>query len=136
MQAEPGLCAGLPKVDGKSERIAECIVTHSFSGGGIAASLEARIVQDADRMEAIGAVGIARVFATGASFGAALWHPKDPFAEHRELDDKAYSLDHFERKLMKLSAGMNTKTGKRMAEERQNTLLDFLQALRRELGGE
>ena len=86
-------------------------------------------------MEAIGAIGIARVFATGASFGASLWHPEDPFAEQRELDDKAYSLDHFERKLLKLAAGMNTATGRRLAKERQDCLLGFLQALRVELVG-
>lgn len=137
MSAElvPGFCAGLPRVAEKAERIAAAILTHSFSGGGVPASLEARIVQDADRLEALGAIGIARVFATGASFGAALWHSGDPFAEHRELDDKAFSLDHFERKLLKLAEGMNTATGKRMAQDRQSTLLGFLQALRKELAG-
>ncbi|MBL0311896.1 MAG: HD domain-containing protein [Holophagaceae bacterium] len=130
----PGLCSGLWSIGEKSGRIAECILTHSFSGGGVAASLEARIVQDADRLEAIGAIGLARVFATGASFGAALWHSGDPWAEARDLDDKAYSLDHFERKLLRLAAGMNTKTAKTLATSRQQVLLGYLAALREELG--
>ncbi len=136
MSAEkaPGLCAGLPKLDEKSVRIAECIGTHSFSGGGVAASLEARIVQDADRLEALGAIGLARVFATGASFGAALWHSGDPWAQARELDDKAFSLDHFEKKLLKLAAGMNTAAARELAVSRQQVLLGYLAALKDELG--
>lgn len=137
MSAElvPGFCAGLPAVAEKAGLISAAILTHSFSGGGTPSSLEGQIVQDADRLEALGAIGIARVFATGGSFGAALWHPGDPFAQGRELDDKAYSLDHFERKLLKLSDGMNTGEGKRMAQTRQAAMLDFLQALRKELAG-
>jgi len=136
MSAElaPTLCSGLPLIDEKSRRIAECILTHSFSGGGVASSLEARIVQDADRLEAIGAIGLARVFATGASFGASLWHSGDPWAERRNLDDKAFSLDHFERKLLKLAAGMNTKAAKVLAAGRQQVILGYLAALREELG--
>ncbi len=130
----PELCAGLPSIDAKSGRIADCVLTHSFSGGGVAASLEAQIVQDADRLEAIGAIGLARVFATGASFGAALWDSADPWAERRELDDKAFSLDHFERKLLKLADGMNTPAAKALASARQTVLLGFLDALREELG--
>ena len=136
MSAElaPTLCSGLPVLSEKATCIIECIRTHSFSGGGIAASLEARIVQDADRLEAIGAIGLARVFATGASFGASLWHSGDPWAERRVLDDKAFSLDHFERKLLKLAAGMNTKAAKALAISRQQMLLGYLAALREELG--
>ena len=91
-------------------------------------------MQDADRLEAIGAIGLARVFATGASFGASLWDSGDPWAERRDLDDKAFSLDHFERKLLKLAAGMNTKTAKALAISRQQVLLGYLAALREELG--
>jgi uncharacterized protein len=91
------------------------------------------VVQDADGLEALGAIGVARVFATGASFGAGLWHPEDPWAESRELDDKAWSLDHFERKLLKLEADMKTAAGQRLAVERQHTMLAYLDALRSEL---
>lgn len=131
-EAAPGICAGL--LDEKAGAIAAAIETHSYSGGGVADSLEARIVQDADRLEAIGAIGIARVFATGGSFGAGLWHPEDPWARRRDLDDKAWSLDHFPKKLMKLADGMNTEAGKRRAKARQMLLLGFLASLREELG--
>jgi uncharacterized protein len=91
------------------------------------------VVQDADRLEALGAIGVARVFATGASFGAGLWHPEDPWAEGRDLDDKAWSLDHFEKKLLKLAADMKTAAGRRLAETRQGAMLAYLAALRAEL---
>ena len=129
----PALCSGLPDLEAKADRIAACVLTHSFTGGGVAASLEAQVVQDADRLEAIGAIGVARVFATGASFGAALWHSGDPWAQARDLDDKAYSLDHFERKLLKLAAGMNTVTARELASGRQRVLLGYLAALKEEL---
>ncbi len=130
-EAAPALCRGL--LDEKSPAIAAAILTHSFSGGGVAETLEARIVQDADRLEALGAIGIARVFATGASFGAGLWHPEDPWAQGRDLDDKAWSLDHFPKKLLKLADGMNTEAGRRRAGDRQQLLLGFLEALKEEL---
>lgn len=130
----PELCRDLPGLGPKVEAIATAILTHSFSGGGLAETLEARIVQDADRLEAIGAIGIARVFATGASFGAGLWHPEDPWCLRRPLDDKAWSLDHFPKKLLRLAQGMNTPAGRRKAVARQKLLDEYLLALREELG--
>jgi uncharacterized protein len=94
------------------------------------------VVQDADRLEALGAIGIARVFATGASFGAGLWHPEDPWGEGRDMDDKAWSLDHFERKLLKLAAAMKTEAGRRLAGGRHLTLRTYLEALRSELAAQ
>ncbi|HJW09247.1 MAG TPA: HD domain-containing protein [Holophagaceae bacterium] len=129
----PRWCRETPGLESKAELVAHAVEAHSWSGGGEAGTLEAAVVQDADRLEALGAIGIARVFATGASFGSQLWHPEDPWGEGRELDDKRYTLDHFFRKLLKLSAGMKTATGQRMAERRQRVLLDYLAALREEL---
>ncbi|WP_306590540.1 HD domain-containing protein [Geothrix sp. 21YS21S-4] len=129
----PEWCRATPGLEAKAEAVAAAVATHSWSGGGEPATREAAVVQDADRLEALGAIGIARVFATGASFGAGLWHAEDPWAEARDLDDKAWSLDHFERKLLKLAAGMKTSAGRRLAEERQRTLLAYLAALRSEL---
>lgn len=129
----PLWCRETPGLEPRAEAIAAAVATHSWSGGQAPATLEAAVVQDADRLEALGAIGIARVFATGASFGAGLWHPEDPWAEDRELDDKAWSLDHFERKLLKLAAGMTTAAGRRRAEGRQGLMAAYLEALRSEL---
>ncbi len=129
----PRWCRETPGLESRAEAVASAVASHSWSGGGTPASLEAAVVQDADRLEALGAVGIARVFATGASFGAGLWHPEDPWAEGRELDDKAWSLDHFERKLLRLAEGMRTPAGRRLAEARHAVLLRYLEDLRAEL---
>ena len=128
-------CEAIPGLAAKSDAIVHAIAAHSWSGATDAETLEARVVQDADRLEALGAIGVARVFATGASFRSKLWHPEDPWAEGRDLDDKAYTLDHFFKKLMKLSERMTTPEGRRLAEARQRTMLAYLDALRMELEG-
>lgn len=130
----PQWCRETEGLESRAAAVASAVESHSWSGGGIPATPEASVVQDADRLEALGAVGVARVFATGASFGAGLWHPMDPWAEDRELDDKAWSLDHFEKKLLKLAGGMKTAAGRRRALERERTMLAYLAALRAELG--
>jgi uncharacterized protein len=132
----PRWCQEMPGLETRAGAIAAAVASHSWSGGGTPATLEAAVVQDADRLEALGAIGVARVFATGASFGAGLWHPEDPWGEGRELDDKAWSLDHFARKLLKLAADMKTRSGRKLAEARQHAMLDYLEALRVELGNE
>ena len=129
----PLWCAETPGLEAKAEAVAAAVASHSWSGVGKPLSLEAAVVQDADRLEALGAIGVARVFATGGSFGAGLWHPLDPFARNRDLNDKAWTLDHFEKKLQKLPALMKTPTGRRMAEAREATMEVFLKALRLEL---
>ena len=130
----PEWCAPFPTLAAKSESIAHSVAAHSFSGGIAPRTLEAQVVQDADRLEALGAIGIARTFATGGSFGGGLWHPQDPWAESRELDDKAWSLDHFPKKLLKLADAMNTAAGRRRAAARERVIREFLAALREELG--
>ena len=130
----PLWCHTTAGLESRADAIAAAVASHSWSGGGTPATLEAAVVQDADRLEALGAIGVARVFATGASFGAGLWHPEDPWAEGRDLNDKAWSLDHFERKLVKLAADMKTRSGRDLAESRQRAMLDYLEALRAELG--
>jgi uncharacterized protein len=129
----PTWCRETPGLEDKAEAVASAVASHSWTGGGTPLSLEAAVVQDADRLEALGAIGVARVFATGGSFNAALWHPLDPWARNRDLNDKAWTLDHFEKKLLKLPGLMKTATGRRMAETRQRTMEDFLKALRIEI---
>ncbi|VFS58714.1 putative hydrolase [Raoultella planticola] len=91
------------------------IEAHSFSAGISPQSAEAKIVQDADRLEALGAIGLARVFAVSGALNNILFDADDPFADRRKLDDKKYALDHFQCKLLRLPETMQTDKGKEMA---------------------
>lgn len=128
-----GWCALDPALEVRREALCGAIRTHSFSGGLAPETLEGAVVQDADRLEALGAIGIARCFATGGSMGIGLWHPEDPWAEGRALADKTWSLDHFFQKLLKLEGTFRTETGRGLAARRTETLRHFLAALREEL---
>ncbi|WP_219117169.1 HD domain-containing protein [Janthinobacterium sp. UMAB-56] len=105
--------------------VAHAIETHSFSADLRPTTIEAQIVQDADRIDALGAVGLARLFYTAARMDSALAHGNDPLAQHRALDDKAYALDHIVTKLDKLPGKMQTAAGRALAEERLAVLTDF-----------
>jgi uncharacterized protein len=115
-------------------QIYHAIEAHSFSANIPAETLEARIVQDADRLEAVGAIGIARCFLTGGSMGTPLYEPSDPFAQNRDLDDRRYTLDHFYCKLLGLADTMKTEAGKAEAIKRTGYMKAFLQQLGMEIG--
>jgi uncharacterized protein len=114
--------------------IADAVRTHSFSRGEEPVSDLGRALQDADRLESLGAIGLARVFVTGGRLGSALFEPRDPFAKSRALDDRAYMVDHFFAKLLKLPSTMKTAAGRLEAERRARVLTEFLDDLGRELG--
>lgn len=116
--------------------VEHAIEAHSFSAGIAPQSLEAKIVQDADRLEALGAIGLARVFAVSGALGAALFNPEDPFAEARTLDDKAWALDHFQTKLLRLPDTMQTAAGREFARHNTDFLIDFMAKLSAELQGD
>ena len=113
--------------------ISDAIRDHSFSRNVIPATLEGKILQDADRLDAIGAIGIARVFAVGGSEKRPFYNIQDPFCKSRIPDDKIWTLDHFYRKLLKLESLMNTKSGKIEAKKRTRVLKDFLNELKKEI---
>lgn len=115
--------------------VAHAIEAHSFSAAIAPATIEAKIVQDADRLDALGAVGLARMFYVSGRLGRALAHGDDPLAENRELDDRAYSLDHIELKLAKLPGMMQTAAGRALGEERLRALLEFRAAFADEWRG-
>ncbi|MFZ5581771.1 MAG: HD domain-containing protein [Pseudomonadota bacterium] len=115
--------AGFPAE--KLVAVAHAIEAHSFSAGIAPTTIEAKIVQDADRLDALGAVGLARLFYTAGRLGSALAHAGDPLGAARELDDKAYALDHIEVKLATLPATMQTAAGRRLGEERLQWLRQF-----------
>ncbi len=106
--------------------VAHAILAHSFSANIAPETIEAKILQDADRLDAIGMVGAARCFYIAGRMGSGLYDPLDPLAEDRELDDKAFAIDHFETKLFKLADGFQTAAGRRLALQRQQRLRDVL----------
>ena len=116
-------------------RVTHAIEAHSFSAGVAPRSPEARVVQDADRLEALGAIGLARMFAVAGALGRGLWDDADPMARQRGLDDRAFALDHLEVKLFAIAQTMQTPTGRAMAEERAEWMGSFRSRLLRELGG-
>lgn len=115
------------------DQVCEIIATVSFKGAGVAtemATLEGKCVQDGDRLDAIGAVGVARAFAFGGHFGRAMYDPDVPFELHQSF--AAYkskggpTINHFYEKLLLLKDRMQTETGRRLAAERHQFMEQFL----------
>lgn len=115
------------------QAVADAIRTHSFSAGLIPTSLEARILQDSDRLDAIGLVGVARCFYVAGRNGSALYDFTNPYAEGRGYEDSRYAIEHFHTKLLKLASGFQTVAGARMAAERHQRLEHFLQNFMHEI---
>jgi uncharacterized protein len=115
------------------EATAHAIESHSFSADIPPRTLEARILQDADRLDAIGAIGIARCFYVAGRMGSSLYSPDDPIGDHRTLDDRQFALDHFHVKLFRIADNFQTTAGQAMAAERRQTMLDFVRTFRQEV---
>lgn len=120
------ILAALGWVDADIDAVSHAILTHSFSANLKPQTLEAKILQDADRLDAIGMVGAARCFYIAGRLGSALYDPEDPLAKNRPLDDRAFAIDHFENKLFKLADGFNTQAGRQIAAERHQRLKQVL----------
>lgn len=114
--------------------IHHAIAAHSFSANIAVKTLEAQIVQDADRMDALGAIGVSRCMKVGGSISRLLYNPDDPFCVNREADDKTYTLDHFFIKLLHIAKSMNTPSAKAEAERRTTYMYAFLEQLKSEIG--
>jgi uncharacterized protein len=115
-------------------QICYCIRAHSYSKRLIPESLEGRILQDADRLDALGAIGIARTFSVGGSENRTFYNANDPFCRSdRDLDDMQWTLDHFQTKLLKLEDSMHTETAKKIAQERTRFMLLFIRQLQKEI---
>jgi uncharacterized protein len=116
------------------DSISYCIRSHSYSNQLVPASLEGRILQDADRLDALGAIGIARTFSVSGSEKRAFYKADDPFCRsNRKPDDRDWTLDHFQTKLLKLGDLMHTKTAKKIAQERTRFMLRFIRQLQKEI---
>lgn len=118
----------------KIAAVAHAIAAHSFSGGVAPETLEAKILQDADRLEALGALGLARMFCVAGAMGGALFDAEDPLAQRRPLDDRAFALDHLEVKLFPVAEAMQTAEGRLLAEEGAEWMQAFRSRLLREIG--
>ncbi len=114
----------------KIENVCHAVEAHSFSANIETKTIEAKIVQDADRIEALGAIGIARCFYIGGMLGTpSLFDGLDPLADNRELRDDVYVLDHFKVKLLKLPTTMQSTGGKKLATIRTKVITDFMDQL-------
>ena len=123
------------------ERILHCVEYHeeySFTKEGKTVNdIETLILQDADNLDAIGAIGIARTFAYGGAHGEPMFDPQYDFIE-KEYDDAESDhsvIHHFHRKLLKLYKNMNTETGKQMALQRHEYMISFLDQFMEEWNG-
>nr|WP_237733977.1 HD domain-containing protein [Serratia fonticola] len=119
--------------DENINKTAHAIEAHSFSAAIPPQTLEAKILQDADRLDAIGMIGVARCFYIGGRMRSALYDATDPLAQQRQYDDKRFTLDHFETKLFKLQEGFQTAAGRRMAALRTERMRRFLSELLEEV---
>lgn len=115
------------------DALAHAIEAHSFSAGIAPRTLEARILQDADRLDAIGAIGIARCFYVGGRMGSALYDAADLDAVDRALDDRRFAFDHFAAKLFRLADGFLTPAGQAAAAGRVATMRHFVAAFQEEV---
>jgi uncharacterized protein len=129
------IIAGLGWDTARAGCLAHAIEAHSFSGGIEPRTVEARILQDADRLDAIGAVGIARCFYVAGRMGSSLYSPDDPAATRRTLDDQRFALDHFGAKLFQVAGNFQTAAGRSLAAERTRTMHDFFDAFVAEVAG-
>lgn len=115
------------------EEIAHAIHAHSFSANIETKTLEAKIIQDADRLDALGAIGIARCFATAGLLKTQFYSEEDPFCKSRAIDDKQFTIDHFFAKLFKIADTLKTKAGQNEGIKRVEVMKRFLLDLQNEI---
>lgn len=122
--------------------VMEIISTMSFKGGSRPpmATTEGKVVQDADRLDAIGAIGIARTFAYAGAKGDLMYDPALPYRETMTKEEyrngKSTAINHFHEKLLKLKSLMNTETAKKLAEDRHYYMEQFLKQFHTEWNGQ
>lgn len=124
------------------DSVIEIIATISYKGAGVSTpmkTLEGKVVQDADRLDAIGAMGIARTFAYGGHKNRLMYHPDEKpvmhqsFAEYKK--NTGHTINHFYEKLLLLKDRMNTASAKKMAERRHHFMQVFLDQFYEEWDG-
>lgn len=119
---------------GAVDRICQAILEHSYSRGATPQGPLSCALQDADRLEALGAIGILRTASTGARMRARYFHAEDPWGTDRDLDDRQFTLDHFFQKLLQLASTLQTEAGRSEARRRTELMWAFLEQLGSEIG--
>jgi uncharacterized protein len=113
--------------------IMDAIESHSFSKNEKPKTLVGQILQDADRLDALGSIGIARTFAVSGGENRPFYNKYDPFCSNRKPDDQKWTVDHFYKKLLLLQTRMNTRFAKNEAKRRTKILKKFLNDLKKEI---
>ena len=113
--------------------IKHAIAAHSYSANIAPQTLAAKIVQDADRIDSIGAIGVARMMMVGGKMDCTLYHEDDPFCQNRQPQDRNWTIDHFYSKLLKLNSGFHTQAAVAEAQKRHDYMLNFLKQLESEI---
>jgi uncharacterized protein len=113
--------------------IHHAIAAHSFSAGIAPVTIEAKVVQDADRLDALGAVGMSRCLMLGGSMKKELYSSQDPLCRSRTPNDSMFVLDHFPAKLFKLAQTMQTSAAREEARRRTEFMESFFVQIEREL---
>jgi uncharacterized protein len=116
--------------------IAHAIEAHSYSARIECRTLEARVVQDADRLDGLGAIGIARTFSLAGVLKSAIYDPQEPFARTRAMDDLSSAVDHFYVKLFHTAQTLQTQAGREEGQRRVEFMRLYLSELGREIGAE
>lgn len=132
-----------PIPEDTTNHICQIIATLSFKGANVATpmeSIEGKVVQDADRLDAMGAIGIARAFSYGGFKRREMFNPGIPPVMHSSFEayknSNGHTINHFYEKLFLLKDRMNTSSGKKMAEERHNYMIEYVERFKSEWKGE
>ncbi|WP_170411215.1 HD domain-containing protein [Ruegeria atlantica] len=128
------ILANLGYSEDQIQAIKHAIEAHSFSANITPETPEACILRDADRLDALGAIGVARNFSVSGALGRSLYDPADPFAANRPLDDLHFSIDHWKVKLLGLPGDMLTEGGREIAQRRISRMIRFLEEFAQEIG--
>ena len=128
------LLAGHPQE--KIEAVAHAIAAHRFRAGPSPQTLEAKVLHDADKLDAIGAIGVARAFAFGGHEGQRLWAEVPPgYQESASTRSEHTPVHEYHMKLVKIKGRLLTESARRLAEQRHTFMVDFYQRLEREVRG-
>ncbi|HWD70866.1 MAG TPA: HD domain-containing protein [Solirubrobacteraceae bacterium] len=126
-----------------TEQVVEIVARVSFKGAGVPdemPTLEGQIVQDADRLDALGAIGIARAFAYGGHRGRPLYDRDERAVQHESaaayMASTSSTVSHFHEKLLLLAERMHTAGGRQLASGRHAYIVGFLEQLEGEISGE